>query len=487
MRLSSTALIFAWLLAAGPQTPSLAPAPLTDTAPSGGERLRFSIASSILGETRHVFVALPASFARTGPARRYPLIVVLDGEGHSATTVVDASRELSRNGLMPDAVVVGIENTNRLRDLTPPGLSVSGSSLTEGGDRFLDFLERELIPAIDARFRTAAPRVLVGHSSGGILATYAGATRVTFRLIVALDAPTDLGDNWLVAKMVARAKKGGDPLRYASYNAVYGWTDASWRELAAAAPASWKLRHEKFQNETHNSMTLLGAYLGLRELFTDYSRKAAPVYPTTSILPYYERLSAGYGGSLVPPENLMRDVVEDLLMEGRGAGARAAFDAFVAAYGEPRDAAARRMQIAEVERQPAPTETVESLLATPLAAPATMAAYLGEWEGETRIGENHRGHFSLNLSTEAGRMKGVVTWRFAPGEELKQEIQYLTVQPDGFTYGFMNGMRPRGMLLYVMKGSGNQLDGMMRWGGVKRPSFEGEEAPQEFVTLKRVR
>src|SRR5581483_10032384 len=101
-----------------------------------------------------------------------------------------------------EAVIVGIENTEdpdgRVRDLTPPGLSVSGSSLDEAGDRFLDFVEQELLPALDARFRTTAPRVLVGHSSGGILATYAAATRDSFRLVLALDGPTHLGNDWLV-------------------------------------------------------------------------------------------------------------------------------------------------------------------------------------------------------------------------------------------------------------------------------------------------
>ena len=474
------------------QVPQLVAAPPPTGAAVTDGRQHFTIASTILGETRRIFVATPASFAATGPERRYPLILVTDGEGHSATSVVDASRELSRHGLMPETIVAGIENIGgydeRVRDLTPPGLSVSGSSRTEGGDRFLDFLERELTPALDAQFRAAAPRVLVGHSSGGVIATYAAATRDTWRFVVALDTPVHLDDNWLATKLTSRAKAGGQPVRYASYNAVFGWSDKTWAELTEAVPSTWVLRHDKFQNETHNSMPMLGAYLGLRELFADYSRKAAPVYPTTSILPYYETLTALYGAPVVPPSPLMRDVVDDLLMEGRGALAGQAFEAFLAAYGESTNADATRARIADVASRPAPLETVEGLLATPLATADEIAPYVGDWEGEARRGDVHRTRFILSISVKDGRAAGQVVFKFAPGEELVQPLQFITVQPDGLTYGYMNGMRPRGMLMYPMKKSGpDALAGTMRWGGVQPPTHEGQSPPPEEITLKRVR
>jgi hypothetical protein len=132
------------------QTAAVAPSLVADGAspPSDGETRRFTIVSRLLGETRRVVVALPASYGRSARDHRYPVAIVLDGEslrGPAATV----SAELADNGQIPELVIVAIENTNRLRDLTPPGLSVSGSSTREGGDRFLDFIERELLPAVD--------------------------------------------------------------------------------------------------------------------------------------------------------------------------------------------------------------------------------------------------------------------------------------------------------------------------------------------------
>ncbi len=179
----------------------------TVSASRGGAAQTFQIASAILKETRKISIVLPPSFSQSAPERRYPMMIVTDGDFLLAP-VAAVSDELSRNGQMPEMVIVAIENfgatgslsgdEKRVYDLTPPGLSVGGSDLNQGGDRFLDFIEKELIPAVDLKFRTAAPRVFVGFSSGGILATYAAATRPLYNAVVSLDGPTQFGDNWIV-------------------------------------------------------------------------------------------------------------------------------------------------------------------------------------------------------------------------------------------------------------------------------------------------
>ncbi len=335
----------------------LNPLPLSPTPAGGGQVFR--IDSAILGQTRQIDVYLPSSFTKTGPDRRYPLIVVFDGE-YVSRAVVTMSEALARFGQMPEVVVVGIENRggadDRVHDLTPPGMSVSGSSIHEGGDQFLDFIEKELLPAVDAKFRTAPPRVLAGLSSGGVLATYAAATRDTFRLVLSMDAPVHLEDGWLAKRLIERAKSNTAPLRYVSYEARFGWPENRWNALVAAAPPSWRLHREHVDHETHNSMQFLAAYLGLRELFSDYSMMAAPEAPTTSIVPYYDKVSESYGAPMIPPASLLHQVTEDLLIEGRGAAARSTFNTLVASYGAPADAEDLKKQIAEVERLPPPAE-----------------------------------------------------------------------------------------------------------------------------------
>jgi hypothetical protein len=457
-------------------------------APRMSTRQRFRIESAILGETRHVGVALPPSYQASTPGRRYPVVVVLDGEA-SLGPATAAADELARYGQIPEVVIVAVENTNRLRDLTPPGLSVSGSSTHEGGDRFLDFVEKELLPAVDARFRGAAPRALVGHSSGGILATYAAATRSTYRAVVSLDAPVELGERWLVKRLVERARSTPSPLRYAAFDVRFPWAEDAWKSITQAAPATWSLHHEHLARESHESMPLLGMYLGLREVFADYSMLAAPKAPTTSILPYYAKVSASLGGPVTPPRKLLREVVEDLLIEGRGAPARAAYDTLVAAYGSPSDSASLLAQIADVERRPPPTETVESLLATPFSTAEEARSYVGDWVGDMWMNpdEPRTGRSRLRVRIVNGRVVGESIGSPSPGTVLVQRWTYMRVTPKGLTFGYMNGMRPRGVLLYEGTQRGDTLSGEIRFGGVAARMPDGSPLPPVYFAFRRAR
>jgi putative esterase len=477
--------------------PALSPSPVLIAEPSrqvedrlGGGSQVYRIDSAILGQTRRIDIHLPPSFTKTGPARRYPVIVVFDGE-YVSRAVVTMSEALARFGQMPEVVVVGIENRgdsdDRVHDLTPPGMSVSGSSTHEGGDQFLDFIDKELLPAVDTQFRTAPPRVLAGLSSGGVLATYAAATRDTFRLILSMDAPVHLEDGWLAKRLVERAKSNPAPLRYVSYEARFGWPENRWNALTAVASRSWRLRREHIDHETHNSMQFLAAYLGLRELFSDYSMMAAPEVPTTSIVPYYDKLGEAYGAPVIPPAQLLRQVTEDLLIEGRGAAARTTFDTLVASYGAPADAEEWRKRIAEVERLPPPTETLEGLLATPFPAVEQARRWIGDWEGEQWVNDLPNHHkAALHLFVEGDHVTGTfVSWP-EPDFELKQKLEYLKVTPDGLTFGFMNGMRPRGMLMHEGHFDGEALSGVVRFGGVKVVMPGGEKPPTHHFVLRRM-
>ena len=56
-----------------------------------------------------------------------------------------------------------------------------------------------------------------------------------------------------------------------------------------------------------------------------------------------------------------------------------------------------------------------------------------------------------------------------------------------FTYGFMNGMRPRGMLMWTVRRKGGQFEGQMRWGGVSFLMPDGSEPKTPHVILRKVR
>ena len=74
---------------------------------------------------------------------------------------------------MPKSIVVGIANIDRRRDFTFPttiekdkkSYPTSGSS-----EKFIAFLEKELQPFIEKKYKTTASKTIIGQSLGGLLA-----------------------------------------------------------------------------------------------------------------------------------------------------------------------------------------------------------------------------------------------------------------------------------------------------------------------------
>ena len=73
------------------------------------------IYSNIIKEDRSVWVYNPAWKNGTN-AQRYPVLYLLDAEEHFYATVGMIKQ---MKGVWPEMIVVGITNTNRIRDLTP--------------------------------------------------------------------------------------------------------------------------------------------------------------------------------------------------------------------------------------------------------------------------------------------------------------------------------------------------------------------------------
>ena len=129
--------------------------------------------SKVLDEGRRINVFLPAGYEAS--SARYPVLYLLDGSAHEdyfhVASLIDF---LSTYDVMPRTLVIGISNVDRKRDFTPPTKDEKdlASAPTSGGaDKFVSFLETELIPYVDSHYRTAGNRTIVGQSLGGLLAT----------------------------------------------------------------------------------------------------------------------------------------------------------------------------------------------------------------------------------------------------------------------------------------------------------------------------
>ena len=111
----------------------------------------------------------------TSNTTKYPVLYLLDGPGHFYS-VTEMIKQLSANGntIVPEMIIVAIPNTDRSLDLTPSHVDIdvfSGDSIqysSGGGNKFLDFMEDELIPHIEKTYPAAPYSTFVGHSFGGL-------------------------------------------------------------------------------------------------------------------------------------------------------------------------------------------------------------------------------------------------------------------------------------------------------------------------------
>ncbi len=125
-----------------------------------------------LGEAREFWVSLPDGY-RDG-AQRYPVVYMMDGEINFNSGCIGGLRLAAQMGEIPELIVVGIRNTDRSRDIFPEVVVYPDGSQDGGrADKFLDFIRDELIPRVEATYRTAGYRVLYGTSNTGYTAVYA--------------------------------------------------------------------------------------------------------------------------------------------------------------------------------------------------------------------------------------------------------------------------------------------------------------------------
>ena len=135
---------------------------------------RDSIKSEILNESRTILIHLPESYSSE---KSYPVVYRLDGDIELlAETVIAANRLTYADEVAPEMIIVAIENTNRPRDMWPTNTMYYPETYQAGARFFLEFIEKELIPYIEKKYRSTE-RMLCGQSLSGVFTLYAFLTK----------------------------------------------------------------------------------------------------------------------------------------------------------------------------------------------------------------------------------------------------------------------------------------------------------------------
>ncbi len=131
----------------------------------------FTINSKAVGETRRINVYLPPAYAES-PDTKLPVLYMPDGGlAEDFIHVAGLVQILTGNGTMRPFLLVGIENTQRRRDMTGPTESDEDKKIAPivgGSATFRKFLRDELMPEVKRRYRTTDESAIVGESLAGL-------------------------------------------------------------------------------------------------------------------------------------------------------------------------------------------------------------------------------------------------------------------------------------------------------------------------------
>ena len=236
----------------------------------------FTIQSAAVGETRRINVYTPPGYAQAAAAS-YPVLYMPDGGvqedfPHVAGTV-DAG---IRAGELRPMIVVGIENTERRRDMTGPTQVESDRRIAPrvgGSAAFRRFIADELVPEIDRRYRTTDESAVIGESLAGLFIVETFLLQPDlFDTYVALSPSLWWNGGELVRGAEARVRARPELearlyLSSADEDDIVATTTRLAEVLRADAPAGLRWQYRPRPDLTHATIYRALAPPVLRELF----------------------------------------------------------------------------------------------------------------------------------------------------------------------------------------------------------------------------
>jgi len=144
--------------------------------------------SKTIGEDYRIYIHLPPGYDTTKTA--YPVLYLTDGDWNM-TVAMNCFNMLRQDYITREALLVGIgygsQPNKRNRDLNPK----------DGGPKFLSFIQDEVIPFVNSKYRVTKEKGLYGYSFGGIFTTYVLFHKPNFFDQIYIGAPGNSGSELL--------------------------------------------------------------------------------------------------------------------------------------------------------------------------------------------------------------------------------------------------------------------------------------------------
>jgi predicted alpha/beta superfamily hydrolase len=295
-------------------------AQLLDSSRTPGAEL-YTINSKLLGEKRKIRIQVPLGGDNY---TAYPVLYVLDGEAQMNLVAAEVQYLSESYKIIPNMIVVGIDNTDRMRDLTPSHTDVGPDGKTDtsakspfkntgGGEKFLQFLKQEVMPLVDSRYKTAPFQILAGHSLGALMAVYCLVNHPDyFNAYLAISPSFQWDDNTLL-KQASKASFEKIKNKFlffsdANEDSSFHKNQVAFDSLLAKKNSALKYKRTFYPGETHISEPVKAFYDGIRFIYPEWhlpynSSAFRKTINSQVVKQQYARLSSAYGYNVIPPHD----------------------------------------------------------------------------------------------------------------------------------------------------------------------------------------
>ncbi|WP_157682005.1 alpha/beta hydrolase-fold protein [Mucilaginibacter mallensis] len=296
-----------------------------------------------MSQQRKIWIHIPNSNGgnKVKDKGHYPVVYVLDGDDNF-NTVVSITEHMEESGLCPPIIVVGIVPADRLSELTT-ATDKELPNVVGNGDKFMSFVENELIPYIDTNYPTTTYKTLIGHSLGGLTVINTLLHHPNwFNAYVSLDASLWYNHKKPVeeAKTILRTQNyQGKTLFMAMANRLEREMDTlsvqkdtnSFTDLIRSNLEFIKILNNNkknqlrysykfYKDDDHPSVRLIGEYDALRFVFGFYKLKIYdselrdPNFKIDSVLiAHYKKVSETMGYLVKPDETQVNNLGYEML------------------------------------------------------------------------------------------------------------------------------------------------------------------------------
>lgn len=289
-------------------------------APGSHDGSPIQLPSQVMGDTRTFWIHLPASY-ETASQQHYPVVYLLDGERLRVpfTGITDYLTG-DVHAHLPDMIVVGIASADRALDFTPTHVPLEQQAPpfkfaeSGGGDRYLEFLESELIPWVDHHYRTRPHRLLVGHSLGGLMTIHAASRKESsFQGYLAIDPSLWWDQQSAIDRWENETPSLSNQRLFVATAAHPDNPNYAALDRAQSRFGEWVKTHNtpqieirRFPEDDHGSCVIPAMHRGLLFLFPDYKLEVRTVATQPELLTkHFQQFSEVMGSTWAPPEDVI--------------------------------------------------------------------------------------------------------------------------------------------------------------------------------------